>query len=326
MATALLAMLHPRRSTLSCYLLLFFEFFTIFSNQQKREPQHGSVSAFIVTANNAILSNHNRYHTFHELSSITRAKRSSKQIHSTVTSSNLYSIEDCDCVNSFQTSKLCLDIKKDETLEGLVSNAYESFYVIDQAIQRLKDCFIQEANNQTMPMYVTDMNDEEEKIMNILKLDKVAVKFHDINSVSCVLVKPNHRIDLEILSKRSTGMREGTFYCILWSISQRKMDSKEYNETSKSDTTLRITFSHNCDDGALNPKAVRICCDWPSSVCNNYELKNIQLYHKMTCLELCHAALMKSIDSSCLTDESYENEIQFIVTQLKVRKKFFARV
>ncbi len=321
-------MLHSRRSNkLSCYLLLFFEF-SIFSNQQKREPQHGFVSAFIVTSNSAILSNHNRYHTFHESSSIIKTKRSSKEISLTVTSLNLYSIKDFDCINSFQTSKLCLDIKKDETLEGLVSNAYESFYVIDQAIQRFRDCFIQEANDQTMPtrtrIYVTDMNDENEKMMNILNLDKVAVSLHDIKSLSSVLVKPNCRIDLEIFAKKS--MYEGAFYCILWSVTQRNIDSEEYTETLKSDTNLRISFSHYCDDGALNPKAVRICCDWPSSFCNDNEMKSIQLYHKMTSLELCHAALTKSIDNSCSTDESYENEIQFIVTQLKVREKSFARI
>lgn len=179
----------------------------------------------------------------------------------------------------FSNSGLCLD--RDQALAGLVSHAAESFYLIEQAIQRFNDIFAHDEVDYTSMA----------KIDDFLKYDKIKEKLCDIQCLSLFLVKSGYMINLEIRKLQHK-------FVVIWF-----MDRKRDFDSIRLKINVR-------EDSSSKPVELS---DWKDASVT-------QLFHRMNCLEISHEALTKSIDNSAQTDDSYEQEIEYIVTQFEVRK------
>ena len=234
-----------------------------------------TLDAFLISSAGSII------HHYHGLSNVISRKNYSLQCKGT--RDPLFTLSDVNYDEIYQwNSGLCID--KDSALQGLVSHAPESFYIIDRSISRISD-YIRD-------LYIRDVT--------MIKSDEKAVDLlNDIQSLCSYLVKSAYAIQLKFI----TRSRHQDIISIIWSVTMitDKNGKSGWNN---------IQIIEEVDD---IPTIIELS-DWCDIIKNREHL-----YHRKNCLEICHEALLKSIESSSQTSFTYKQEIEDILTQLEVR-------
>ena len=292
----------------SSYFLLCTYLSSHFDNNR-----HNHVSAFTIPRRRVGCSNRNEENGINYRKKIKKERGAFCTSSSSAEQIKIKTLYDVKIEEFFSSSnnhpRLCLDY--DNAMEGLVSHAPESLYVIDEAVRRFHDNLIQTMLPKERDMMV---NLNLEDIVTIMTRESNLTEqlANDIHCLAVFLVKPIFFINLEITittNKQPCSM--------VWSVEKlNNKDDLSVDMTSRLRIRI-INMQKQDEEEASSPSPHQIVeeCYWSY----DKRITRIQSYQRMTCLELCHEALKKSIDSSSQTNSSYDNEIQSIIIQLEVR-------
>jgi len=239
-----------------------------------------NVCCFTTSSKTTTKSCHNVYHG--EIQPIFATPSASSRIET------LYDIKND--LHNICESKSCLDI--DNTLQGLVSHAPESFYVIDQSIQQLKNITI----------LLINIKDENRSNHQNMIHDKLL----DLKALSTFLVKPRFYLNINI-TKSQQNLN------INWYTSPIISTECTGKVGLGCETSTRMLIDITHDDKRDDIYAIKQYEYWEES------RATLELYHHMTCLELSHEALKVSIENSNSEETNIDVKIQHILSQLEKR-------